>query len=210
MLTLKACSCGWTPAGDAYNGLANFPISQPGARNQNDGASCGFAIFRRAARKWPDQSIQGRLPGLILNWSLSPINKRLSRATSEDTFRVCSSPDAGVAEMMAQSSGSFRLNQRNVAAFSRVHRSQATSPGREQPGCRPCLHSDAYGRSALLCAVLRRPHSWRSQTQKQRSYEEFLNIRIPYADTLPRPRCEIEWEQVDAVHRITRKQEVMD
>jgi hypothetical protein len=52
--------------------------------------------------------------------------------------------------------------------------------------------------------------SWRSQTQKQRSYKEFLNIRIPYADTLPRPRCEIEWGQVDAVHRITRKQEVMD
>src|SRR6266850_3146006 len=32
MLTLKACSSGWTPAHDAYNGLANFPVSQPGVR----------------------------------------------------------------------------------------------------------------------------------------------------------------------------------
>src|ERR1700676_174085 len=27
----------------------------------DDGASCGFAIFRSAAQKWPDQSIQARL-----------------------------------------------------------------------------------------------------------------------------------------------------
>src|SRR5260370_29691316 len=205
MLTLKSCSSGWTPSRDAYNGLANFPVSQPGVRgaflqllrNQNfnplscrctpltsanDGASCGFAIFRRAARKWPDQSIQRRLPGLILNWSLSPINKRLSRATSEDTFRVCSSPDAGVAEMMAQSSGSFRLNQRNVAAFSRVHRSRATSPGREQPGCRPCLHSDAYARSALLYAVLRRPRSWALEDAKT----EIIRGVLEYPHTLRR------------------------
>src|SRR6267142_2302718 len=88
MLTLKACSSGWTPAHDAYNGLANFPVSQPGVREHfynycptrnfnrlscrctpvtsaNDGASCGFAIFRRVARKWPDQSIQERNPGTI-------------------------------------------------------------------------------------------------------------------------------------------------
>src|SRR6267143_3565782 len=32
MLTLKACSSGWTPAHDAYNGLANSPVSQPGVR----------------------------------------------------------------------------------------------------------------------------------------------------------------------------------
>src|SRR5882762_817045 len=32
MVTLKACSSGWTPANDAYNGLANFPVSQPGVR----------------------------------------------------------------------------------------------------------------------------------------------------------------------------------
>jgi hypothetical protein len=32
MLTLKACSSGRTPAHDAYNGLANFPVSQPGVR----------------------------------------------------------------------------------------------------------------------------------------------------------------------------------
>src|SRR6266851_2198537 len=32
MLTLKACSSGWTPAHDGYNGLANFPVSQPGVR----------------------------------------------------------------------------------------------------------------------------------------------------------------------------------
>src|SRR6266403_921836 len=84
MLTLKACGSGWTPARDAYNGLANFPVSQTFVREHfcnycaarnfnrsscrctpvtsvNDGASCGFAIFRRVARKWPDQSIQGRL-----------------------------------------------------------------------------------------------------------------------------------------------------
>jgi len=29
MLTLKACSSGWTPAHDGYNGLANFRVSQP-------------------------------------------------------------------------------------------------------------------------------------------------------------------------------------
>jgi hypothetical protein len=28
MLTFKACGSGWTPARDAYNGLANFPVSQ--------------------------------------------------------------------------------------------------------------------------------------------------------------------------------------
>ena len=28
MLTLKACGSGWTPARDAYHGLANFPVSQ--------------------------------------------------------------------------------------------------------------------------------------------------------------------------------------
>jgi hypothetical protein len=28
MLTLKACGSGWTPARDAYNGLASFPVSQ--------------------------------------------------------------------------------------------------------------------------------------------------------------------------------------
>src|SRR6267154_3120299 len=28
MLTLKACGSGWMPARDAYNGLANFPVSQ--------------------------------------------------------------------------------------------------------------------------------------------------------------------------------------
>src|SRR6266851_10472770 len=27
----------------------------------NDGASCGSAVFRRAGRKWPDPSTQGRL-----------------------------------------------------------------------------------------------------------------------------------------------------
>src|SRR6266436_624763 len=32
MVTLKACSSGWTPAHDAYNGLANFPVLQPGVR----------------------------------------------------------------------------------------------------------------------------------------------------------------------------------
>jgi hypothetical protein len=32
MLTLKASSSGWTAAHDAYNGLANFPVSQPGVR----------------------------------------------------------------------------------------------------------------------------------------------------------------------------------
>src|SRR6267142_617546 len=32
MLTLKACSSGWTPARDAYNGLANFSVSQTGDR----------------------------------------------------------------------------------------------------------------------------------------------------------------------------------
>src|SRR5712692_1731266 len=32
MLTLKAGSSGWTPAHDAYNGLANSPVSQPGVR----------------------------------------------------------------------------------------------------------------------------------------------------------------------------------
>src|SRR6266404_6994900 len=32
MLTLKACSSGWTPAHDAYNGLANSSVSQPGVR----------------------------------------------------------------------------------------------------------------------------------------------------------------------------------
>jgi hypothetical protein len=32
MLTLKACSSGCTPARDAYNGLANFPVSRPGVR----------------------------------------------------------------------------------------------------------------------------------------------------------------------------------
>src|SRR5882762_6156400 len=84
MLTFKACGSGWTPARDAYNGLANFPVSQTFVREHfcnycatrnfnrlscrctpvtsvNDGASCGFAIFRRVARKWPDQSIQVRL-----------------------------------------------------------------------------------------------------------------------------------------------------
>jgi hypothetical protein len=58
--------------------------------------------------------------------------------------------------------------------------------------------------------MLRRPHSWRSQTQKQRSYEQFLNIRTPYADTLPRSRFGIEQGQVNAIHRIPRIQEVMD
>jgi hypothetical protein len=43
-----------------------------------------------------------------------------------------------------------------------------------------------------------------------RSYEEFLVVRIPYADTLPGPRFGIEWGQVDAIHRIPRIQEVMD
>jgi hypothetical protein len=32
MLTLKACGSGRTPARDAYNGLANFPVSQTGVR----------------------------------------------------------------------------------------------------------------------------------------------------------------------------------
>src|SRR5580704_7080525 len=32
MLTLKACGSGWTPARDAYNGLANSPVSQTGVR----------------------------------------------------------------------------------------------------------------------------------------------------------------------------------
>jgi hypothetical protein len=32
MLTLKAFGSGWTPARDAYNGLANFPVSQTGVR----------------------------------------------------------------------------------------------------------------------------------------------------------------------------------
>jgi hypothetical protein len=32
MLTLKGISSGWTPAPNAYNGLANFPVSQPGGR----------------------------------------------------------------------------------------------------------------------------------------------------------------------------------
>jgi hypothetical protein len=49
----------------------------------------------------------------------------------------------------------------------------------------------------------------RSQTQKE-IVREFLNICIPYADTLPRPQFGIEQEQVDAVHRIPRIQEVMD
>src|SRR5712692_4238341 len=66
MLTLKACSCGWTPAGDAYNGLAMFPVSQPGVRNQNDRASCGFAILRRAPRKWPDRSLRAHFSLLIV------------------------------------------------------------------------------------------------------------------------------------------------
>jgi hypothetical protein len=47
-----------------------------------------------------------------------------------------------------------RLGNRNggdhPAAFSRIHRAKATSPGREHVGCHPRRHSDAYGRSALL------------------------------------------------------------
>ena len=33
----------------------------------------------------------------------------------------------------------------------------------------------------------------RSQTQKQRSYEQFLPICMPDGDTLLRLRCGIEW-----------------
>jgi hypothetical protein len=51
---------------------------------------------------------------------------------------------------------------------------------------------------------------WRWQTQKQRSYEQFSNSRKRSAGTLLRLRCWIEWRQVDAVHRITGIQEVMD
>src|SRR6267378_1157867 len=98
MLTLKACSSGWTPARDAYNGLANFPVSQTFVREHfcnycatrnfnrlscrctpvtsvNDGASCGFAIFRRVARKWPDQSIQARLIGFSPAIDRSPLGR---------------------------------------------------------------------------------------------------------------------------------------
>jgi hypothetical protein len=46
--------------------------------------------------------------------------------------------------------------------------------------------------------------------RKKEIVREFLNIRIPYADTLPRPQFGIEQEQVDAVHRIPRMQKVMD
>jgi hypothetical protein len=46
--------------------------------------------------------------------------------------------------------------------------------------------------------------------RKKEIVREFLNIRIPYADTLPRPQFGIEQEQVDAVHRIPRIQKVMD
>jgi hypothetical protein len=42
MLTLKAGSSGWTPARDAYNGLANFPVSQPGVREH----FCNYCVAR--------------------------------------------------------------------------------------------------------------------------------------------------------------------
>src|SRR6266851_2295036 len=42
MLTLKACGSGWTPALDAYNGLANFPVSQTGVR----GHFCNYCATR--------------------------------------------------------------------------------------------------------------------------------------------------------------------
>ena len=79
MLTLKACSCGWKPAGDAYNGLANFPVSQPGVRNQNDRASCGFAILRRAPLKWLDRSLRARLSVLIRVNSISCVATHVLR-----------------------------------------------------------------------------------------------------------------------------------
>src|SRR6266478_8836989 len=62
MLTLKACSSGWMSARDAYDGLSCrcTPVT-----SANYGASCGFEIFRRAARMWPDQSIQARLLAFV-------------------------------------------------------------------------------------------------------------------------------------------------
>src|SRR6201984_1519547 len=46
MLTLKACGSGWTPARDAYNGFANFPVSD----SHQSEAVCrrlGFVTARR-------------------------------------------------------------------------------------------------------------------------------------------------------------------
>ena len=59
----------------------------------NDGASCGFAIFRRAARKWPDQSIQARLDTYVVKLPTS----RLAR----NHFPVAR--DLGVVERMLRS-----------------------------------------------------------------------------------------------------------
>src|SRR6266436_3816092 len=88
MLTLKACSSGWTPAHDAYNGLANSPVSQPGVREH----FCNYCPTRTLTADYG--LLDGALSSVVTYAGVSGMRRAWTPVASKKAAATAGGPSA--------------------------------------------------------------------------------------------------------------------